>query len=256
MSNLAKYGSYDLDAANEEQEELDKSGSGADFMKLEAGRNVVRFLPPAPGKRTPFLVTYQHFIKLPGQDNMVFTCPRMMQRQPCPACAEAERLKATGNPADADLASGLFARRRVFANVIDRANPEKGPRIVGFGKTVHEQLVALRTDEDAGGDYTHPIEGFDIIIERVGTSKNDTKYTVRPARQTSQLASTEEQIDNWISIQHNLDQFTRIPSKDELARMFSGVPSTAAPAGRSRPTGGARRPSAQDDAIDTTGEEA
>ena len=50
---------------------------------------------------------------------------------------------------------------RAFAAVIDRNGESKGPQVLGFGKTILEDLRNLREDEDAGGDYTHPIEGCD-----------------------------------------------------------------------------------------------
>lgn len=262
MGNLVKYGSYEIDEARREKEELE-AGGGADFMKLKVGRNVVRFLPPPVGKRTPFRVIYQHFITLPGATGPVsFVCPKMEKKGPCPACQRAEEMRNSGNPADADLASDLFARRRVFANVIDRGEPEKGPRILAFGKTVHEQLVAMRDDEDAGGDYTNPEDGFDVIIKRVGTGKNDTKYSVSPARENTPLAKTAEQMQEWIDAQHNLENYARVDSPEDLRKKMGGEPSDGAPrtaaTGRSRPSNGTRpqrRRSAEDDAIETDGEE-
>lgn len=251
MTNLVKYGSYDLEQAAEEKEELGKGGAGADFLKLQTGKNVVRFLPPKVGVRSPFKVVFQHFVKLPGMTNPVtFACPRMTNKQPCPACAKADELKSTGNPADADMARELFASRRVFANVISRANPEDGPKILGFGKMVHEQLLAIRQDEDSGGDFTHPEDGFDIVIEKSG-EKLTTKYQVRPARQGSLLASDPGQMQDWIDMQHNLDALQRVPTREELAKMFGGEASGGA---RQRARPAPRRASAQDD-IETTAEE-
>jgi hypothetical protein len=261
--NLVKYASYDLEEADKEQTELD--AGAADFMKLKAGRNVVRILPPplASGRRSPFVKIWQHFIELPGAAHPVsFSCPRLMLKKHCPACQKADQLKATGNPADLDMAKDLFAKRRVFANVINRAEPEKGPRILGFGKTIDEQLVALRRDEDAGGDYTDPVNGFDIIISRQGSTKNDTKYDVRPSRQSTPLATTQEQMQDWIDTQHSLEALNKVPTAEELAAMFTNTPSDRSgmvggqrprPVGQPAQTRGRR---AQDDAVDTEGEEA
>jgi hypothetical protein len=251
MTNLVKWGSYELETAQEEKQESDASGAGADFMKLVAGKNVVRFLPPKVGQRTPFIVVYQHYVKMPGLTSpAVFACPRMMKKEPCGACAKAEELKATGNPADADMAKDLFASRRVFANVINRANPEDGPRILGFGKMIHEALLAIRADEDAGGDYTHPVEGFDIVIEKSGEKLN-TKYTVRPARQSTPLATDDQQMQDWIDMQHNLAALARVPTREEMQKLFG----SSAGGGGGQRRGGPRRASAQDD-IETDSEEA
>lgn len=252
-TELAKYGSYELDAAQGEAEELEKSGGGA-FMKLEAGRNVVRFMPPKLGKKSPFVMVHQHFFKLPGMEKgLPINCPRMMARQSCPVCNMVDKLRNSGNQADYKAAGELFAKLRVFANVINRKAPELGPQVVAFGKTVHEQLVKMRTDEDAGGDFTHPEDGFDIIIERTGQGF-DTKYFVKAARTVSSLGDYE-----WIEAQHDLDMLAKVKSAEDIkaeiaeaAPQFSGGGGPA-PARPQRPApggGGARKPaarSAQDD---------
>lgn len=216
---LVNYGGYSLDTANEEHEDLSRAGGGQ-FMKLEVGRNVVRFLPPPVGRKSPFVTTYQHFMDLPGREGpVVFNCPRMMERRPCPACAKGDRLRATGNPKDAEAARDFWASRRVFAAVIDRNDEDSGPKVLGFGKTVHEALVAIRRDDDAGGDFTHPVDGFDIIIERTGTGKNDTRYKVFPARKSSHLGDRAEE---WIAQQPDLRQLARVPSLEEIKAQVLG----------------------------------
>ncbi len=219
-SNLVKFGSYEQSAAHEEKADLE-AGGGADFLKLKQGRNVVRILPPPVNRRSPFRTVYQHFIQLPSGP-AVFVCPRLEARSPCPACAKAESLRGSRNDEDQRLAGELFARRRVFCNAIDRSEPEGGPKVLAFGKLVHEQLVALREDEDAGGEYTHPITGFDIIIERSGSTKNDTKYTVRPARSTSQLHEDATVMQDWIDNQRDLETFARVASLDEIRDLMAG----------------------------------
>lgn len=220
MSNLVKFGSYEQSAAHEEKADLE-AGGGADFLKLKQGRNVVRILPPPLGKRSPFRTVYQHFIQLPSGP-AVFVCPRLEARSPCPACAKAESLRGSRNEEDQRLAGELFARRRVFCNAVDRASPEDGPKVLAFGKLVHEQLVSLREDEDAGGEYTHPITGFDIVISRSGTTKNDTKYTVSAARQASQLHDDAAVMQEWIDNQRDLETFARVASLDEIRDLMAG----------------------------------
>jgi hypothetical protein len=216
MSNaIVNYGSYDIEAADTEHEDL--SRGGGNYMKLEVGRNVVRFLPPPPGRNTPFVTTFQHFLNLPGiAEPVIFNCPRLMARRGCPACAKGEKLKATGNPKDADAARDFWSSRRVFASVVDRNDEDAGPKILGFGKMIHEALVAIRRDEDAGGDFTHPEEGFDVIIERTGSGKTDTRYTVRPARKSSPLGNFE-----WIETQPDLRHLAKVPTIEEIKAMVN-----------------------------------
>lgn len=215
--NIQQWGSYEPEAAEAEQQELDKLGGGT-FLKLKVGRNVVRILPPKVGQKSPFVITHQHVINIPGKENpLSFNCPRMMSKQPCPVCQKAEQLRSTGRQADYDAAGALLPRLRVYSNVIDRANPEAGPRILAMGKTIHEELVGLRNDQDAGGDFTHPFDGFDIVIKRTGTTKNDTEYDVKPARENSALGDL-----SWIEMQSDNRRFAMVPSLDDIRKLLSG----------------------------------
>lgn len=212
---IVNYGAYEVEAADAEHEDL--SRGGGNFMKLDTGRNVVRFLPPPAGRNTPFVTVFQHFLNLPGfAEPIIFNCPRLMARKGCPACQKGEKLKSTGNQKDADAARDFWASRRVFANVIDRNDEDAGPKILGFGKLIHEALVAIRRDEDAGGDFTDPVDGFDIVIERTGTTKTDTRYTVRPARKSSELGNLE-----WIETQPDLRYLAKVPTLEEIKAMVS-----------------------------------
>jgi hypothetical protein len=230
MSSLVKYGSYDEDAAKAEQETLDRSGGG-DFIKLRAGRNVLRFLPPPAGSKTPFVITHQHFVQFPGMTKATsFNCPEQMARRPCPVCAEVRRLRSTGNPADYELAGEYFARLRVYANVIDRDAPDLGPRPFAYGKTIHEALIKLRED----GDFTNPEEGFDIVIHKKGEGLN-TEYTVNPSRDDSPLDASVDVMNEWIESQMDVRMYATVPSAEDIAAKL-GMGSR----GASRRGGGAR----------------
>lgn len=210
-SNLVQYGSYDVETAEEELEQSKRAG-GTDFMKLKEGDNIVRFLPRLSGWRSNFVVIYEHFLDLPGGGRVRFACPRAMSKpsKPCPICVKADKLKATGNQADFNKAKELFASRRIYANVIDRSDPEAGPKVLTFGKGIHEDLAALRKNPDWGGDFTHPETGFDIRINRVGSKKHDTEYTVTP-RKPSPLGNME-----WIGQQRNLEQYALVLTPEEM----------------------------------------
>lgn len=215
MSNLVKYGSYELEEADREEQE--NQNTGAEFMKLEVGRNVVRILPPPLGKKSPFRVVWTHYFTPPGaQTSISFACPAREAQKPCPMCDTADRLKASGNPADHERAKAFFARRRVYANVINRGNPETGVQILGFGKSIHDDLIALRKNPDWGGDFTHPETGFDIVIERKGTTKNDTEYKVYPKKQ-SPLGNLE-----WLENQPDLDKLSKVLTPDQIRARVSG----------------------------------
>lgn len=254
MSNLTKYSEFSLEEAEEAESELKDLSTGKQFMKFGVGRTTIRILPGLPGEKALLLVQ-QHYVKLPGGKTVVFACPRAHAKKPCPACIRFDKLIGTGDPKDKDVAYEHFKPSLgVFCNAINRADVERGVQIAKFGKKVYEQLVALRKNEDAGGNFTDPTElGFDIVIERTGLTKNDTEYKVWPNRKQSPLASDATVANTWLQSMSSLKSYALVEEWDELVKRLTGGggPGGGAPAAKSAP----KAPSAADYAIDTDGSE-
>lgn len=254
MGNL-NYGEYDEETAAQEKEEA--SAGGAKFWKPKVGRNVIRILPPAVGQKKLFRSVYQHWIEMVKRS---VTCARIEAKKPCAVCMKVDELKKSKLKIDQDMASELFAKRQVFVNIIDRSDAAAGVQVFRCGKTIHEQLLALRTDEEAGANYSHPLTGNDIVIERVGTGKNDTKYKVMLGKQKP-LGPDDNVMQEWIDMQHNLDQIAKLPTLDEVKQLLSGeMPDSSSDGDSSAPKGGkangARKGrTAEDDVIDVEAEE-
>lgn len=218
---MAKYEKWTPQKIKEGREEVD-TGDG-DFLKLQTGRNTLRFLPPKKGGNgTPIEKALQHFMKLPGQERALsIVCPRTIKK-PCPVCEKMEELQARGNPADYETAKEYKAKPRFFANVVDRRQPDKGVQVFAFGKTVAEQLYALADNEEAGGDFTDPeAEGFDVIIEKKGQGL-DTEYTVFPARKSTPLGN-----DEWLDSMHDLRKWATPLPREEIMKKLKGAAAKA-----------------------------
>lgn len=237
--NIVKWGSWDDTEAKAEQEEAEKFSGGTPFFKFKPGKNLLRFLPPPLGKKSPMKRVMTHGINLPNGGFVSIACARLEAKQPCIICQRADQLRSSHNPADQDKAKDLFAKPRIYANAIDREHPEDGPQVVAFGKQIHEALLALRNDPDAGGDFTNPETGFDIVIERKGTGKNDTEYKVFAARKASPLGDL-----NWIEQQSNLDVFGKILTPEEIRAKVSpkAAEQEAARPANAKPVQGQRLP--------------
>lgn len=236
--NIKRYGGWSADAAAKDEERA-ASLAGNVFLDLQPGENVVRFIPPKPGNDSPFRVTAMHYVDaIPGlQKMLVFACPRAELKQPCPVCAEVERLNRTGNPIDKDRAYRISAGLRVYANVIDRNHPDVGPRILGFGVSIWNQLKSIRNSPRLGGDFTDPgPKGFDIVIVKDG-EKMSTKYHVSAARDCGPLAATDAEIDEIIEASHDLEAQVNPVIPEELLRFWGeanlrSVGPAAQPTGR------------------------
>jgi len=220
MSNLSKWGEWNDDAAA--QDAAATRAGQKSYMKLVEGDNVVRFLPPRPGKGSPFAATFSHYMELPDGRKVSFNCPRMMAKRACIVCAKGEQLRTSRSMNDQKAGKKLFPRIRVYANVIDRNNEALGVQILAFGKGVMESLTALRQNPRKGGNFTHPETGRDIIITRKGTGQFDTEYTVSPDVSTSPLHADPGQADEWLEFAYDLDPFMAVLSDEEIRLKVRG----------------------------------
>lgn len=232
-----EYSGWDEGAVAADSGMVEEGSGGASYFKCVAGRNVVRALPAKPGGKA-LVVTYQHYVEIPGKPKVVFNCPRKMLKppMPCPACSKSEKLLATKNPADRDQAFDLRPRLRVYINVLDRAHPESGALIYGFGKTVYDQLRALRDDPDVGDFFRPTGDGFDLIVDRKGTTKTDTEYHVRPSTKTLALGDL-----SILDTMADLSRMGEVPTYDAIVARLRGENTRG---GHAPTTGGVRAPAA------------
>lgn len=264
--SLVRHGSFDDSVFDQQAQQVDDL-AGSDFMKLDVGDNVVRFLPPPVGMSTPFRVSSIHYIEpIPGliDKKLVFACPRLELKQSCIACAKSNELARSGNPLDREMAAKMSAKLAVYANVINRRSPEPVVRVLKFGKTIFEALKAIRKNPRLGGDFTDPSEtGFDIVITRKGTGRNDTEYSVMSDRGNSPIHHDPAFAQMLIDGQHNLDLLVQPVIPEALLLAWSGGgrqafqpaahPGLALPGGRMWNPPGAVMPGAQQPAITTSG---
>lgn len=213
MTQLVKYAELSLDDLDQAERQM--SAGSSTFLKLAEGRTVLRILPARLGEKA-MLVSFNHYINVPGQNAITSNCSQRMANKPCPICQQAAKLEASPSRLDNERAKEFFPRLRVYANVIDRAHPESGPQVFAFGKSIYEPLAAFR--KEAGVDFTHPVEGFDIIVVRKGMSANNTKYKVI----VNPKGATPLGNDEWIDQQKDLRRYTKIPTFDEVMKQFGG----------------------------------
>jgi hypothetical protein len=213
---LKGYSKYTPEAADREKEELDRV-FGQKVIKMKVGKNVVRILPPKEGRDTPFEMMWMHFVDVQDRTE-VFPCPRRMAKRPCPVCAKAEEMRSSGDEALYEKAKSLFAKRQWYANAIDRRNPAEGVSLVGWGKEIMEQVNAVRRNlvED-NVDFTDPYDGIDLVVERTGTTRDDTEYTVTTrGLKTTPLGESDEQMQEWIDKMLDLEKKAIPPSSEEI----------------------------------------
>lgn len=195
----------------------------ASWYSFQEGSNVLRFLPALKGESSPFVISYQHYLKNwgGGSKALVFNCPREMGGHRCPACEKRDLCLQSDNEADKVRARALKPKIRVYARVIDRKNEEAGVQIVGFPKTVFERLTEIRQNADEyGQDYTHPLEGDDIlIVKRKGDNGIWTYTTTVRNRGPQRLAESDDQIRQWLTSAPDLQRQGNVMTYEKISEI-------------------------------------
>jgi len=215
------------------------------FLKLKSGKNRVRVMPPWTDEGVNafqwWREVWTHWGIGPDDDNKkTLACPKKTPPGggECPVCDEVERLRATGDPADLELAKSMRARMRLFVNAIDLEDPEwtqenvdemigggveenrlpdvGAPKIqvFGFGSMIFKELLDYYNDEI---DMTDLEEGYNVIITKEGKDLN-TKYRVRLEKNTSEAPVPDD--DPTL---HNLDMVQQVKSAAEIIAIMEGV---------------------------------
>lgn len=209
MGNPAKFTSFTLDEMEEIGDEFDKVGSGK-FEKMSAGKNRYRFLPGVDGKK-PIVVVWTHYVTDPSGSKKVFVCVKMhtKNKKRCRVCEASSVMQKSGNAVDRKTGEDMRAKLQLYANVINRAREDDGPKVLRFGKMIYDDLQVIMEDE---GDIFDPgPDGFDIVIRKSGKDRR-TEYKTTPSKNCS-LGIDE---DLWIDDLHNLDKELEFPDEGDV----------------------------------------
>lgn len=136
-----------------------KDASASEFVKMEQGDNKVRIV-------TEFEQMWKHFDKAKKTSYVCFG------KDGCSLCD-----------------NGQSASRRFMAWAIDRKDGQI--KLLEVGKTVIDQIKLMRKNPQYAFDKFPP---YDITINRVGSTMQDTVYTVMADRANSELNINEQDL--------------------------------------------------------------
>lgn len=177
------------------QKKLEQIGSGA-YFKPKEGKNTIRILPPWSDSGLWYKEAALHYgmTDETGKER-AYPCLKMFGED-CPVCNKRDEFME-GDGEDKKIADKIRARVKFYANVLDRATGSV--KIWGFSQKTLGVLLSYCSDPDYG-DITNPDEGFDVVIERTGTGKLDTRYAIRVKPKPSAV-----DVDGWEDFLQNLD---------------------------------------------------
>lgn len=186
LSTLNKMG-------DSEREKIDYE---AIFWKPTLGKHQIRIVPSVYNPEYPFSELRFHYAI--GKFPMIALSNFGKQD---PVEDFVKELRKTSDKENWSLSGKLSPKLRVFVPVIVRGEESKGVRLWGFGTTIHKALLSLAEDEDIG-DYTDPINGYDMIVEQTpGNPYPDTTVRIKP--KMVPLSTDAAQAEKWLKTQPN-----------------------------------------------------
>jgi hypothetical protein len=168
-------------------------------------KNIIRVLPPwGKGSNGSFFFSAGlHYNFQIGGQNRGIPCLKTREvPDRCLICEFIEALRNSDNEDHKKLVSGSKGIRKkvkYWINIIDRKNPEEVKMYGGSRKMI--EVLQSAIDDDDYGDITDPEEGYDVRVNRVGSTFTDTQYTFTVRPKPSPLG-----IPDWKQKIHKLDQ--------------------------------------------------
>ena len=148
--------------------------------KERTGQRRIRILPTRDGS-SPFKEAWYHEIQVGGQWQKFYD-PGKNDNERSPLNEVYEELMSTGKESDKELAKQYKARKFYIVKVIDRDNPQDGPKFWRFkhnykNEGILDKIIPIWRNK---GDITDPDTGRDLIIDlaRSKTPKGKEYTTV------------------------------------------------------------------------------
>lgn len=213
-----------------------------EFFKLEEGGQKIDIIPFPVGKKHPYVVKGKldkgdMFYSLPiwahrniGAGGKTVICPNRNFGHPCPICEEAEEMKRKAKTEE-EKAAVPFAALRLFYNVVDYDDPDKGIQVFETNaKYFEEPLKAAQTDADKEAEkegedakfFADPENGLTVKI--LGTEKkfNGNKY-IEPTNVS--LVPRKRDVSEFVDSAIRFDTLIEEPTYDELVAIMNGADS-------------------------------
>ena len=208
----------DIEAVRKRLNQLQTSTTRTtNLWKPQPGKTQIRLLPYKLNSEVPFIELFFHY-DLGGKS---YLSPMSFGR-PDPIEEFSQKLKASGNKEDYQLARKIESKMRTFAPVVIRGEENQGVKFWGFGKTVYQELLSIIADPDYG-DITDPVNGRDVVVEFItaeesGASFPKTNIRVKP-NQTP--ISDEPDVLELVKTQQDIKEIYQELSYDDLTDVLN-----------------------------------
>ena len=207
-------GKLNMDKIKKKQEQLNKGGQDFRFWSPEAGRNVIRILPPKDGSDIFWSEGKVHF----QVGGTMVSCLSNWGEE-CPVCERVEELKKSKSKSDKKLSDSMWPKTRAYMNIINRESEEEEVEVMGCGPGILKDVINMVCDPDYG-DITDFNEGRDVIITKTGKGlKTEYKVMGKPKVSVASSNLSEEEVQGAMV---DLDELFVKKEYDELVGMLEG----------------------------------
>lgn len=174
----------------------------------------------------PWADRYMHYITAPDGTRIFEPCPSSIGDD-CPICEECGKLFNSGNPYDEEKAKERYRKSQHVCNIYIKEDPrdndaEGNVFMWRYGFTIQTIF------EDAIEDdfiFFDPIVGADFHLTIAPKGEYPDYSSSRFARKESQLAETEEEMDEILDMAYNLEEEVlgedNFKSYSELKQMYN-----------------------------------
>ena len=194
---------------------------GITTYKAAVGTNIVRFVKDPDADYYGEDIWVHPYV---GIKNSTYLCLKKMKNKPCPICEMAEDAQRAG---DKDEYLSLSPKQRLIAYCLDRNDEKAGLKVWDMSWTMDRDIADVCIIKKTGAtiDVTDPDAGYDIYFQRVGTTKNNTRYSgFQVDRETTPLSEKQRDADKWIDeVQEKpLLSLLKYMDSDYLADILTG----------------------------------
>jgi hypothetical protein len=213
------------------------------FVKLKEGKTTIRVVSK-PGKF--WQENGVHWIKTEegGKPVAVVGCHSEVHSKPCEVCTAIEMAsKSATDDESIQIIKEWQVKKNVLVAALVRSGSEasEDPQIVEMTGTTFGAILNIVEEYAAADiDVFDFAAGVDLIIERTGKTKNDTKYTVMVAPKSKPVpAGTLEKIPNLLeAIEREFFRGEDLKALTAIANMTGIVVRSSGPALTTTPKAG------------------
>lgn len=212
-----------------EKKRLDLNSKGpGKFITCKEGITRIRILPTGAEKEWALEVVYFY---LGVKGNMALISPATFGEK-CAVMEAYNEMSNSKDPKDREFAAQHKPGRRFMAGVIKykddggrEIDTEIGVKLILMTGGMYQEAIDLYLDDD-NGDFTDPINGYDLKIKRTGKGKMDTEYKVLTGKPSKLAKEYRKEIDLEKMIRDIMpsyketkilrDDFLNLPPDDEV----------------------------------------